>query len=316
MGSLDRTAGRAYFGAQALGGAIWWVLVVIADPVRGATLGPIHPVIMGLLDVPLFVIASALGALGLRWAAALATAWTVLVTVGMVALATLTGLAGWGAVAMIACSCGSLAAAMLVIAGRIPVERFLVGPLAFRSARRTAPHALLAATGAQMLLFWTLFLVVIPLPVIALERRWGVSLPVHGTVATTCSVLGAALLIAASALGAWSALTMARIGRGTPLPSAMPHRLVVAGPYRWVRNPMAVAGIAQGLAVGIIGTSWLILAYSFAGAVLWHQFVRPPEEDDLAARFGDEYSAYRKRVRCWVPRLPPVPVPHERAHGS
>ncbi|WP_370646200.1 isoprenylcysteine carboxylmethyltransferase family protein [Brachybacterium sp. ACRRE] len=166
-----------------------------------------------------------------------------------------------------------------------------------------------------MVLFWALFLVVIPLPVIALERRWGVALPVHGTASVACAVLGVVLLIAASALGAWSAITMTRIGRGTPLPSAMPHRLVVAGPYRRVRNPMAVAGIAQGLAVGIIGTSWLVLAYSLAGAVLWHLFVRPPEEDDLAGRFGAEYETYRKQVRCWVPRLPPVPISHDRAHG-
>jgi protein-S-isoprenylcysteine O-methyltransferase Ste14 len=49
----------------------------------------------------------------------------------------------------------------------------------------------------------------------------------------------------------------------------MPNRLVVAGPYRWVRNPMALASIAQGVAVGLILSSWLVVVYAVAGALLW-----------------------------------------------
>lgn len=303
MQLLSRATGRAYFALQALAGALWWVLVPTVDAVRVATLGPLDPLLVGLLDVPLFVLASALAALGLRWAVWIATPWTLLVTAGMVVLATLTGEAGWGAVAMVAASAGSLPAAMLVLWGRVPIQSLLVGPLAFRPARRTAATHPLLATIAQMMMFWTLFLVVIPLPVIWLERRWGVSVTLPGPVSVTALLAGLLLLVAASALGVASAMTMARRGNGTPLPSAMPHRLVVAGPYRWVRNPMAVAGIAQGVAVGLIGQSWLVIAYALAGGMLWHLFVRPEEEGDLAARFGDDYARYSQQVRCWMPRL-------------
>src|SRR5699024_5059518 len=114
-------------------------------------------------------------------------------------------------------------------------------------------------------------------------------------------VAGSVLVAAASLLGVWSAVTMARLGRGTPLPGAMAHHLVVAGPYRWVRNPMAVAGIVQGAGVGLLLGSWLVLLYAVVGGVLWHLLVRPHEERDLAERFGQEYEHYRARVRCWLP---------------
>lgn len=303
MSLLTRATGRAYFALQALAGAVWWVLVPTVDAVRVATLGPLDPLLVGLLDVPLFVLASALAALGMRWAVWIAAPWTVLVTAGMVVLATLTGEAGWGAVAMVAASAGSVLAAMLVLRGRVSLQRFLVGPLAFRPARGVSAERPLPATVAQLLVFWTLFLVVIPLPVVWLEHRWGVSATLPEPLGAAAMLCGLVLLLAASALGLASAATMARIGRGTPLPSAMPHRLVVAGPYRWVRNPMAVAGIGQGIAVGLLGQSWLVIAYALAGAVLWHLLVRPEEEGDLAARFGADYARYRAQVRCWVPRL-------------
>lgn len=304
MSLLRRATGRAYFGLQAVSGALWWVLVPTVEPVRIATLGRLDPLLVGAFDVPLFVLASALVAVGIRRAIWVVTPWTLLVTAGMVLYATLTGAAGWGAVAMLAASAGSVGAALLVQWDRIPVERSLIGPLAFRPARGAAASRPLLLTVAQLLVFWALFLVVIPLPAIWLERRWGLTAPLPDGLGQAAMGGGVLLLVAASALGLACAVTMARIGRGTPLPGAMAHRLVIAGPYRRVRNPMAVAGVAQGVAVGLIGTSWLVIVYALAGGVLWHLLVRPLEEQDLASRFGADYQRYRSTVRCWVPGAP------------
>lgn len=52
---------------------------------------------------------------------------------------------------------------------------------------------------------------------------------------------------------------------------------------------MAVAGVGQSIAVGLIGGSRLVDGYSLTGAVLWHVAIRPPEEAD---RFGDDYADY------------------------
>jgi len=96
---------------------------------------------------------------------------------------------------------------------------------------------------------------------------------------------------------------MSAIGHGTPLPAAMPNRLVIAGPYRYVRNPMAVASIVQGAAVGLLLTSWMVVAYAIAGAMLWNFGVRPHEEADLEQRFGNTFRRYRDTIRCWTPRF-------------
>lgn len=66
---------------------------------------------------------------------------------------------------------------------------------------------------------------------------------------------------------------------------------------------MAVAGITQGAAVGLILGSWLVVAYAVLGSLLWNYAVRPLEEADLEERFGAEFISYRESVSCWIPRV-------------
>jgi protein-S-isoprenylcysteine O-methyltransferase Ste14 len=254
-----------------------------------------------MFDIPLFVITSALAAGGVKAAALVSACWTGLVAVGLAAYATVTTEAGWGVLLMVAAAGASAIAVCLIWLGRIPTDWILRGPFAFRPAQVRPTVALdVAFTFCQIVFFWGLFLVMIPGAITLLERRW--ELQLHFPPAA-CPV-GICLLVLASGLGVASAVSMSTRGHGTPLPSAMPNRLVVAGPYRWIRNPMAVAGITQGVAVGLILSSWLVIAYAVVGSVLWNYAVRPLEESDLEARFGREFQNYRAAVRCWIPRIP------------
>lgn len=114
-------------------------------------------------------------------------------------------------------------------------------------------------------------------------------------------VLGSLVFACCSVLGLASSYFMVRDGSGTPLPLDQTNELVVTGPYHYVRNPMAIAGIGQGLAIAMIFQSTPILIYSLIGAVVWHLVVRPIEEQDMVCRFGDTYVEYRERVSCWTP---------------
>lgn len=170
----------------------------------------------------------------------------------------------------------------------------------FRQASTADVHVLLGRTLVQIIIFWGLFLYVLP-PRIA---RLGASLGIAPLYVAQASGLAATLFVLASAVGLWSAFTMVTRGLGTPLPLDGPQRLVASGAYAWVRNPMAVAGLVQGAAVGIWLGSWLVIAYVVVGGVLWHVFVRPVEEHDLLLNFGEDYRAYRGRVPLWLPRRP------------
>lgn len=292
--------GRAYFAIQAAAGAGWWIAVALSPLVRDLTLGDLDAVLIAVFDIPLFVIASAIAAAGVRWAAWVATVWTLIVTVGLAIYATLTTLAGWGVLVMGAAAGASVLALSLVHWGRIPTEWIIAGPFAFRPAKRGTNH--LVTTIAQLVVFWGFFLVVLPLTLRFLELRWAVGFTFPPLVA----VVGIIVLVLASALGIWSAVTMAELGEGTPLPSIMANRLVTAGPYGYVRNPMALAGIVQGAAIGLMLSSWVVVVYALIGSILWNYAVRPLEDRDLEARFGDDYRRYRDAVRCWVPRITPL----------
>lgn len=148
----------------------------------------------------------------------------------------------------------------------------------------------------QILCVWLITLVVFPSILI---NEFNLSQN-HDTLSTIFSIT---LFVLFSALGLYSALVIVLKGEGTPLPLDQTKKLVINGPYKYVRNPMAVAGIGQGLAISIYFVSIHILIYALIGALIWQFAVRPLEEKNMSLRFGEEYEKYKKTVFCWLPRF-------------
>lgn len=112
---------------------------------------------------------------------------------------------------------------------------------------------------------------------------------------------GVVVGLAGAALALWCVLTFAVVGRGTPAPFDPPRRLVVRGPYRYVRNPMYV-----GAAVALAGAALLYRSLVLAGCtvvflVFAHSFVILYEEPHLRRTFGEDYQTYCRQVRRWWP---------------
>jgi len=169
--------------------------------------------------------------------------------------------------------------------------------LLFRESKSTSFLANGAKTLIQIFCIWILALIVVPF--VILKSFGSIATPSYGALFW----LGVAVFAVSSLLGLISAFFMVRDGVGTPLPLDQTNRLVVSGPYRFVRNPMAIAGIGQGIAVATVFYSIPILVYSLLGAAIWHFVVRPIEERDMVKRFGTSYLSYQKRVTCWIPRI-------------
>jgi protein-S-isoprenylcysteine O-methyltransferase Ste14 len=96
---------------------------------------------------------------------------------------------------------------------------------------------------------------------------------------------------------------LASEGRGTLAPWDPPRRLVVRGPYRYVRNPMisGVIFLLAGLALCLRSVPHAIWAGIFVMVNLI--FIPLVEEPDLEHRFGDDYRAYCRVVPRLIPRL-------------
>ena len=149
----------------------------------------------------------------------------------------------------------------------------------------------------------SLFLVVIPfllfLAADALDRL----MPPDGWKSLELIVSIAAIVLGIFFV-AWSTLTLARIGRGTPVPFVPTQKLIVSGPYKFCRNPIQLGAMLYyfglGTLFGSIKIGLLMLLFGFVIGTCYHKFV---EEKELLLRFGPEYEEYKARTPFLLPRM-------------
>jgi len=119
------------------------------------------------------------------------------------------------------------------------------------------------------------------------------------------AAVGVVLVALGLALVIWTATLFARIGKGTLAPWDPTARLVVAGPYRHVRNPMISGVLAVLLGEAALFGSLPLLVWFGAVFALNAIYFPLVEEPGLRERFGDDYERYRANVPRWLPRLRP-----------
>ena len=113
------------------------------------------------------------------------------------------------------------------------------------------------------------------------------------------TVLGWGLLAAGVLLAASAAYLFRRAGT-TPNPTKPTTALVIWGPYRFTRNPMYV-GLAAVYLGGtlLLNDAWPIALFPVVIALVRRRVIAR-EEAYLERKFGDEYRAYKARVRRWI----------------
>jgi protein-S-isoprenylcysteine O-methyltransferase Ste14 len=147
-------------------------------------------------------------------------------------------------------------------------------------------------------------IVVVPTVLVAADGPrlgWGL----EGVMGPLLVVLGLALIGGGLALSVWTARLFARVGIGTLAPWDPPRRLVIQGPYRYVRNPMITGVMAVLLGeAAVLGRPSLLIWFAVFIAINHAYFVLV-EEPGLIRRFGDEYREYKSHVPRWAPRRTP-----------
>jgi protein-S-isoprenylcysteine O-methyltransferase Ste14 len=94
-------------------------------------------------------------------------------------------------------------------------------------------------------------------------------------------------------------------GKGTLAPWDPPRRLVINGPYRYVRNPMisGVVFVLFGEAMLLLSRPHAVWAVTFL--VINVIYIPLLEEPQLRQRFGASYDQYCRHVPRLIPRLQP-----------
>ena len=128
-----------------------------------------------------------------------------------------------------------------------------------------------------------------------LDRQWpltvGAATPrraLAGLLIALCAVL-----IASSFQSFWRKHTSA-------IPIRPATALVVAGPYRFTRNPMYVGMALLTVALGLLLDTWWPIVLLVPVLILVQVLVIAREERYLRRRFGAEYEAYTRQVRRWL----------------
>ncbi|UDQ96492.1 isoprenylcysteine carboxylmethyltransferase family protein [Lentisphaerota bacterium WC36G] len=104
-------------------------------------------------------------------------------------------------------------------------------------------------------------------------------------------------------LALWTMWLFAKIGKGTLAPWNPPKKLVISGPYCYIRNPMLTsiwliqlgeAFYFQSINLGIYLVIFIIFNMIYFPLI---------EERGLRKRFGKEYEEYCKHVPRYLPKL-------------
>lgn len=123
--------------------------------------------------------------------------------------------------------------------------------------------------------------------------------PIVDLIDPPLSRFGWVLIAAGFGLAIWAERLFTRAGTGVR-PFTTSTALVAAGPYRFTRNPMYL-----GMMLALLGccvftgslSSFLVVPVCFW--LIRTRFVLR-EEEHMEAAFGDDYLAYKQRVRRWL----------------
>ena len=132
---------------------------------------------------------------------------------------------------------------------------------------------------------------------------WGLSrlLSAHSLDPEIRQIIAMVLIGMAAAIDIWALFSFRQVK--TTIDPRYPHKsssIVKSGIYRYTRNPMylGLALILSALSVYLGAKFGFFIVAAFV--LYMNEFQIKPEEDVLEKNFGEEYLAYKSKVRRWL----------------
>jgi protein-S-isoprenylcysteine O-methyltransferase len=115
-------------------------------------------------------------------------------------------------------------------------------------------------------------------------------------------IAGLGLYVLGFLLMAWALIKLGRVYQLGGSAPRVADKMIVVGPYRLVRHPMYTAALC--IALGLAGLSQSLTFFAvFCIYLVLLVLLIPVEEEKLQRAYGEEYVAYRQKVKRLVPFL-------------
>ena len=125
------------------------------------------------------------------------------------------------------------------------------------------------------------------------------TLPLINIIEYPSNLIGFLFFVIGTVLNIWTDQLFKKVNT-TVKPFEKPSTLILKGPFKISRNPMYL-----GMALLLVGAGFILGSItSFIGTILFIiamevRFI-PTEEKFMFEQFGEEFEAYKKKVRRWL----------------
>ena len=115
-------------------------------------------------------------------------------------------------------------------------------------------------------------------------------------------IAGIIFMWSGAALAIWCSVLMFLFGKGTPLVTSAPQKIMDRNIYGKVRNPMMWALFLVVFGEILTFGQLILVVWLAAMCRIIYLIVVNYEEPQLERRFGESWNEYCKRVPAWFPR--------------
>lgn len=177
----------------------------------------------------------------------------------------------------------------------------------FEEMKERYPRAMMIVQGLWIIVFAAIisYVLISPIYIFDIDRQILIDFFTFPAdiIPQPYNLVGVLLIPVGMLLVAWAnyaLLHIGKIGLRNREPMQRPSTLVLAGPYRFSRNPIYLGVLLMLLGLVIVWSSLVAFFCLVAVYVVCRNIFIRREEIILEEEFGDEYRDFKDRVRRWL----------------